>query len=118
MVLAEENLGTLFAVPPEVVTVYDVRGETVRVSEAVEFCVATDTLFELPSPARRNAEAGNPPSVSASTAFNAYGTLANCTRGCSSSPGNRALTPSQRVWPVANNSDGIPPLVFSPRKTV
>ena len=36
--------------------------------------------------ARRYAEAGRPPSVSASDAFSAYGTLAIRTRGCSTSP--------------------------------
>jgi len=35
-------------------------------------------LFRYPPPLQ-NAEAGSPPSVSASTAFNAYGTLANST---------------------------------------
>src|SRR5260370_4252153 len=71
--------------------------------------VLPDTLVPEavpPGAANANADAGMPPSVSASAAFNAYGTLTSSTRGCSSSLGRLTCTPSQRGSPDANNSSG------------
>jgi hypothetical protein len=56
-------------------------------------------LIEVPpapgAVASIKADAGSPPTVSASAAFNAYGTLSNSTRGCSCPP--LMVTPSQRA---------------------
>src|SRR5215469_13376556 len=56
----------------------------------------------------RKAEAGLPPNVSASEAFSAYGTLTNCTRDCSTSPGRLNWTPNQRGSVEENRSTGTP----------
>ena len=81
---------------------------------------------EVPAPSRSRlgssrlgsvstkADSGLPPSVSASAAFSAYGTLTSSARGCSASPGDCACTPSQRDSPELNSSSGAPSLVVAP----
>jgi len=58
------------------------------------------------------AEAGSPPKVCASPAFNAYGTLSNITRACSGWPAG--CTPSQRASPELKTSAGSPAAVVDP----
>jgi len=65
--------------------------------------------------ARTYADAGLPASVSASAAFSAYGTLARCARGCSTSPARWNRTPTQRGSLVVNRSSGSPSLDVDPR---
>jgi hypothetical protein len=62
------------------------------------------------------ADAGSPPTVSASAAFNAYGTLSNSTRGCSCPP--LMVTPSQRASPEVNKSNGNPSGFVAPSCTM
>src|SRR5712691_6714873 len=73
--------------------------------------VLPDTLVPEAVPlgaASTKADAGMPPSVSASAAFNAYGTLTSKTRGPSTSPGRLTCTPSHRGSPELNSSKGSP----------
>src|SRR5512138_3525029 len=65
--------------------------------------------------ARRYADAGLPPSVSASAARNAYGTLVIGVRGRSTSPTPAKCRPSQRASPDAKMSTGIPSGCVAPR---
>src|SRR5207245_5573012 len=68
--------------------------------------------------ASTNDDSGFPPSVSASAAFNAYGTLTSSTRGCSTSLSRLTCTPNQRGSPVVNNPSGNPSLLVDPNRTV
>src|SRR5262249_2262030 len=86
MSLEVSNLGTKFTVPPAVVTVGSVEllSEPTRAAEGGnkrELEGTDDSALRPPTGAK--AEGGRPPSVSASPAFNAYGTLTRRTRGCS-----------------------------------
>src|SRR5580704_3278199 len=65
---------------------------------------------------RTYSEAGRPPSVSASAAFKAYGTLSSNARGCSGCPS--ACTPNQRASPEANKSMGNPSDLPAPSRTM
>lgn len=78
----------------------------------------SDVFCEPAASASTNAEAGLPPSVSASATLSAYGTLTSSTRGCSSSPGSCSCTPSQRASPELNSSSGRPSLFVPPNRTV
>ena len=83
--------------------------------------VARGTAFlSAPSAlgASAKAEAGMPPSVSASAAFKAYGTLTSSTRGCSGTPGWLTCTPSQRASFDVNKSCGNPSARIAPSSTV
>src|SRR5216684_3456819 len=64
--------------------------------------------------ARAYADAGIPAKLSASAAFNAYGTLTKSTRGCSTSPGKFSCTPNQRGSAAANSSTGSPSFLVAP----
>src|SRR5712692_890721 len=83
--------------------------------------VLPDTLGPEAVPlgwANTNADAGMPPNLSASAAFNAYGTLTSKTRGPSTSPGNCICTPNQRGAPELNSPSGSPSLLVAPSSTV
>src|SRR5262245_17437199 len=58
--------------------------------------------------ASRYAVAGFPPSVSALTAVNAYGTLVSRVRGPSTSPGRDHSMPTHRASPEAKTPSGRP----------
>src|ERR1019366_9121460 len=76
--------------------------------------VATAALGAEADGFTRYDEAGRPPSVSASDARNAYGTLSIWTRGCSTSPGRFTRTPNHRGSPVRSRSRGRPPFCVAP----
>src|SRR6266446_243300 len=105
------NLATKFCVPPPPIVaapMAPVLGNT------------APTPVPLPDEglASTNDDSGFPPNVSASAAFNAYGTLTNNTRGCSSSFGRFTCTPSQRGSPAVNSSRGNPSFLVEPSSTV
>src|SRR5208283_2954292 len=108
---AASNLARLLTVPPAVVT----GVVPVAIGCTVVAALLTPKL-EVGGAAKTNAEAGSPPTVCASAAFSAYGTLSRETRGCSACP--CACTPSQRASPATNRSDGKPVLVVDPSSTV
>src|SRR5215471_10639853 len=87
---------------PEPVTLAAGPGEPAAMLEFE----AAGTFGPPPGTASTNAEGGKPPTVCASPALSAYGTLSNNTRGCSASP--CAWMPSQRASPKANKLAGKP----------
>src|ERR1035438_451550 len=85
------------------------------------FATLLNAFTEVPSAAPdggafTKADAGNPPSVSASCALKVEGTLTSNTRACSASP--CACTPSQRCSCCENRSSGKPVAVVLPRITL
>ena len=107
---AAVNLATWFAlaVPSLVTAVQALSGETSRAASGF----APETIAAV---ARRNAEGGSPPRVSASPAFKAYGALTSITRVCSACPST--VAPSQWACRVVNKSAGRPAGLVAPRKT-
>src|SRR5579871_262439 len=121
MLLALVNIASWCDVPPLVVTLVAAFVETAAGSEGA-FGTATpalaggvETAAAPDCGANRNAEGGRPPSVCASAAFMAYGTLSSKTRGCSACP--CTCTPSHRASPAANRSVVSPWLVVEPSIT-
>jgi hypothetical protein len=97
-----------------VVPVPDTAGVT---PVLVLFALAVEESAPVGGAASINADAGRPPpTVSASTAFNAYGTLSSRTPGCSSPLLMR--TPSRRASPDVNTSSGNPAAFVAPSWTV
>src|SRR5450432_1040926 len=103
--------GRAFTVPPLVVTV-DAGGGALVTSFEVAAPPTLPAAPPLGNAANTNALGGSPPIVAASPAFNAYGTLSNITRACSSPPFTR--TPSQRASPDAKSSTGRPSDLVAP----
>src|SRR6266851_10186054 len=107
------NLVTKFCVPPPPI-----------VAAPMDPPPAGLTTVPTPAPppdeglASTNDDSGFPPNVSASAAFNAYGTLTSNTRGCSSSFARFTCTPSQRGSPAVNSSRGNPSFLVEPSSTV
>src|SRR5580765_2233241 len=118
--VVESHRGILPLLPPAVVTgVFPVAGDCVAVAVAAETAPSDFVPVDVPpmgGAASTNADAGNPPSVCASAAFSAYGTLRNRIRGCSSPPLIR--TPSQRASPDVNRLSGRPSGSVAPSWTV
>src|SRR5271157_277338 len=85
------------------------------------FTTLPNTFTEVPSAAPdggalTKADGGRPPSVSASCALKAYGTLTSSTRVCSASP--CTCTPSQRCSCCEKRSPGNPAAVVLPSSTL
>ena len=112
------NSGTAFAVPPVVVTSDEVAGDAEEDDADEGEADAIAALFTLlpltGGAANTNAEGGNPPTVSASPAFNAYGALTSNTRGCSVCP--ETCTPTQRACSELNRSAGRPSGLVEPSR--
>src|SRR5260370_22361290 len=113
LVPVTSNLATTFGVPPPPIV-------------AAPIAVAPPVLAALLAPAPAsdggvasiNDDSGLPPNLSASSAFNAYGTLTQKTRQRSTSFGKFTCTPSQRGSPVVNSSSGSPSDFVAPSSTV
>src|ERR1700720_925303 len=121
MLVAVVNIAILFAVPPVVVTSEVLFPTTAPV--AVGAAARDDPPLALalalalpPAATCTNALAGNPPNVSASPAFSAYGALTKSVRACS--PSCSTCTPIHRACPDANNSAGNPSAFVDPSSTV
>src|ERR1700678_1320333 len=99
MLVAVENSGSAFTVPPVVVT-SEAASDDIEAVAASLVDAATAVLVAAPlgGAASTKAEAGSPAKVCASPAFSAYGALTNRTRGCSSCP--CTCTPSQCASPA------------------
>src|ERR1700693_2029853 len=107
MLVAVVNSGIVFTVPPVVVTSDEVSACAAAAELAATLPVAFASALPLAATggaASTNAEARNPPTVSASPAFNAYGALTSSTRACSACP--ETCTPTQRACSEVNSSDG------------
>src|SRR5580692_8044869 len=110
------NLATWLAVavPSLVTLVHAVSGAALVA--AAGFVPEALTRAGTADLANKNAEAGRPPSVSASPAFKAYGALTSCTRGCSACPSIEI--PTQWACAVLNRSAGRPSDLVAPSSTV
>src|ERR1700693_2698757 len=126
MSLAVSHMGMWSTTPFPVTFGFD--GGAEFLDTEVEDALAAETESDLPelappavgraddALASAKSEAGRPPSVWASPAFSAYGTLTSRTRACS---GCRSIwIPSQRASPLANNPMGTPVEVSAPSRTV
>src|ERR1700722_15300179 len=130
MLVAVVNIAILFAVPPVVVTSEVLFPTTAPVAvgaaarDAAPLALALPLALPPPPPPPppppaatcTNALAGNPPNVSASPAFSAYGALTKSVRACS--PSCSTCTPIHRACPDANNSAGNPSAFVDPSSTV
>src|SRR5215471_10508301 len=114
MLVEVVHRGTALTVPPEVVTV-DCGTSSAVFAELVELPFDDMAPEPFSGAASTKADGGSPPTVSASPAFSAYGTLSSRMRGCSSPPFTR--TPSQRASPELNKSIGRPSTLVAPRCT-
>src|SRR5580698_421178 len=112
MSLVVSHRGTKLTVPLPVIA--PEGGNTF--GDAVATTVDVDPATALAEDASTNADGGNPPIVSASAAFSAYGTLSSRTRGCSSPP--LILTPNQCASPLLKRSSGKPSVLVAPSCTV
>src|SRR6266853_6067638 len=97
------NFVTKFCVPPPPIVAAAVAAVPAGLS-----AVPTPTTPPDGGGASTNEDSSLPPRVSASAAFNAYGTLTKSTRGCSTSFGRLTCTPNHRGSPAVNNSSGNP----------
>ncbi len=109
MVSVAVNFATMLVVPLPSIRVF---GSSMGTSP--------DSVAESPPAAgdsdNMNADAGLPPSISASAALSAYGTLTSKTRGCSGSPCTCTL--SQCASSLLKISKGSPSALAAPSNTV
>src|ERR1700728_550727 len=117
MVFGVVNSGLALTVPPGVVTSEVVAAGAAASPLMVPLAVASLLVggtIPLGGAANTNAEGGNPPMVSASPAFNAYGALTSSTRACSACP--EACTPTERACSEVKISAGSPAAVVAPNR--